>query len=253
MLPGMFDADVKTLDSMVTDGGRFRLRRRHLLTWLMVAVALFFAGVALGESDSVGAAEADGVLFGAYAQPRGAESDIDAVRALERKLGSTLPLVRDFARWDSNLDNRFSNWVVDGDRTIMISVKPKRRNGQEIGWRQIADAQPGSRIHDEMVRLARGVRALDGDVWFSFHHEPEAKDRQTFGTNSDFKAAWRALHAVFAAQGADVKWVWTMTSWSFEVNTSDRRSAGKWYPGDAYVDYLGADPLQLEPAVAATA
>jgi len=36
--------------------------------------------------------------------------------------------------------------------------------------------------------------------------------------------------------------VWTMTSWSFEVNTSDRRSAGKWYPGDGFVDYLGADP-----------
>jgi len=79
-------------------------------------------------------------------------------------------------------------------------------------------------------------------VWLAFHHEPEAKDRQTFGSNSDYKDAWRKIHTIFEQQGADVKWVWTMTSWSFEVSTSDRRSAGKWYPGDAYVDYLGADP-----------
>lgn len=225
-----------------TQGGRFRIRRIHLLSWLGIAIALFFAGVALGESDSVGAAEADGVLFGAYAQPRGGESAIGAVQSLESKLGSKLPIIRGFSRWDSNLDNRFNNWVVDGDRRLMLSVKPKRSNGQEINWRAIANARSGSTIHNEMVRLARGVKALDGEVWMTFHHEPEAKDRQSFGNNSDFKAAWRKIHDVFAAEGADVKWVWTMTSWSFEVNTADRRSAGKWYPGDAYVDFLGADP-----------
>ncbi len=51
---------------MATQGDRFHIRRSHLFTWLIVAVALFFAGVALGDSDSVGAAEADGV-FGADA------------------------------------------------------------------------------------------------------------------------------------------------------------------------------------------
>ncbi len=64
-----------------TEGDRFRIRRSHLFTWLGVAIALFFAGVALGESDSVGAVEADGVLFGMYAQPWGGQSEIGAVQA----------------------------------------------------------------------------------------------------------------------------------------------------------------------------
>jgi Glycosyl hydrolase family 26 len=32
-----------------------------------------------------------------------------------------------------------------------------------------------------------------------------------------------------------------MTDYSFWVSTSDRRRASRWYPGDAYIDHLGAD------------
>lgn len=238
----MYDAEIENRDEMTTPGGRMRLRLAHVLAWLGVAVGMFLAGAALGASDSVDAAEADGVLFGAYAQPRNGQSAKGAVQALEADLGSTLPIVRDFAKWDSNLDNPFTNWVVDGERRLMISVKPKRKNGQEIPWSQIAAAEPGSKIYDEMVRLAQGAKGLDGEIWMTFHHEPEAKDRQTFGNSAEYKAAWRKIHDVFAAEGVEAKWVWTMTSWSFEVASSDRRSAGKWYPGDPYVDYLGADP-----------
>ncbi|MFT7473344.1 MAG: hypothetical protein ACI81L_000259 [Verrucomicrobiales bacterium] len=214
----------------------------HMIAWLAVAVALFLASAAVGGSDSAEAAEADGVLFGAFAQLRGGESQIGAIQRLESDLGDKLPIIRSFSKWDSKMDNRLNNWVVDGDRRLMISVKPKRRNGQELTWRSIANAAPGSKIHNEMVTLARGTKNLNGEVWMTFHHEPEAKDRQSYGTYADFKAAWRKIHTVFEQQGADVKWVWTMTSWSFEVNAADRRSAGKWYPGDPYVDYLGADP-----------
>ena len=125
-------------------------------------------------------------------------------------------------------------------------------NGTEISWRSIANAKPGSRLHNEMVELARDVRNLDGDVWIAFHHEPEAGDRQAFGDNDDFKAAWRKIHGVFEQQNADAEWVWTMTAWSFRVNDSDRRAAEKWYPGDAYVDYLGADAYNWNQCRSAT-
>ncbi len=225
-----------------TESGRMSVRPTHIIAWLTVAAALFLSGVALGSSDGADAAPADGVYFGAYAKPRGNQTAIQATQQLESKLGSKLPLVRSFARWDTNVDNRFNNWAVDGDRRLMISVKPQRNNGQQVNWSAIANAKPGSQIHNEMVTLARRVKNLDGEVWMTFHHEPEAKDRISFGTNTDYKNAWRAFHTVFEQQNVSVKWVWTMTSWSFEVDTADRRSAGKWYPGDAYVDYLGADP-----------
>ena len=225
-----------------TMGDRYRVRPLHLISLVALAAVLFAASAVVGSLRNADAASADGVMFGAFAQPRGGESAIQAVQNLESDLGDKLPIVRDFSIWDSNLDNRFNNFVVDGDRRLMISIKPKRSNGTDISWPEIANARPGSRIHNEMVELAQDVKKLDGDVWIAFHHEPEAKDRQKFGESDDFIDAWRKIHTVFEEQGADVEWVWTMTSWSFEVNTSDRRSAGKWYPGDAYVDYLGADP-----------
>ena len=223
-------------------GTRVGRNLRVVIMTLAVAVGLFAAVSAVSGVESAEAQSADGVLFGAYAQPRGGETSIQAVQNLESSLGTRLPIVRSFQGWNDNLDNRFNNFAVDGGRRLMISIKPERNNGSEVSWRSIADARPGSTIHNEMVALANDVKQLDGEVWIAFHHEPEARDRQSFGNNEDFKAAWRAIHTVFEQQGADVQWVWTMTSWSFEVSTSDRRSAGKWYPGDSYVDMLGADP-----------
>ena len=103
-----------------TKSDRFRVRRVHLLSWLVMAATLFSASVAVGSFGAADAAESDGVMFGAFAQPRGNESTIQAVQSLENKLGAKLPIVRDFSRWDSNLDNRFNNWVVDGDRRLML-------------------------------------------------------------------------------------------------------------------------------------
>lgn len=230
--------------SSATEGDRFSVRRPHVIRGIFLTLALFMTSVAVGGSGALGA-DSNGVMFGAFASPRGSETQITAVTNLEKNLGTKLPLVRGFERWDSNINNRFNNWVVDGNRTLFLSIKAERKNGQDVTWRSIANAQPGSTIHNEMVELARDVRALDGEVWITFHHEPEAKTELAYGTNSDFKAAWRKFHNVFNQQGADVQWVWTMTSWSFEVDTADRRSAGKWYPGDDVVDYLGADPYNF--------
>lgn len=240
--PAMINEHVIPRSSLLNGGGRVVRRVRLVMTVLLVAAGLFVAASAIGGVDPAEAQTEDGVLFGAYAQPEGSQTAIQAMQSLESDLGTRLPIVRSFGDWDDNLDNRFNNWAVDGGRRLMISVAPQRNNGSQISWRAIANARPGSTIHNEMIALAQDVKSLDGEVWFSFHHEPEASTRTSFGDSGDFKAAWRAIHDVFRQQGADVEWVWTMTSWSFEVSTSDRRSAGKWYPGDSYVDMLGADP-----------
>ena len=219
--------------------GRIRLRWRHARAWLLLAVGLFVAGVAVSGGNAQAQGN-DGVIFGSFVKSDANQTQIEAYQELEGQLGTQLPIIREFARWEDNLDNGLNNWIVDGGRQIMLSIKPIRDNGTEIPWRSIANAQPGSQLHNEMVELARDVRNLDGDVWLAFHHEPEAGD-ESFGDSDDFKAAWRNIHGVFEQQNADAEWVWTMTAWSFRVNDSDPRAAEKWYPGDAYVDYLGAD------------
>ncbi len=67
MLPAMSSNRATNRALTTTQGDRFHIRRSHLFAWLGIAVALFFAGVALGDSDSVGAAEADGVAKAASA------------------------------------------------------------------------------------------------------------------------------------------------------------------------------------------
>ena len=53
-------------------------------------------------------------------------------------------------------------------------------------------------------------------------------------------AAFRHIVDVFRARGVpNVAFVWTMMAWT--MNPSSGRNAMDYYPGDAYVDYVGAD------------
>ena len=214
-----------------------------LLTATAIVASLAFASLpGLPGSSAADAATTNGVRFGSYVQPRNGDTTTEAVQQLEGSLGAEFPIIRGFHRWEQTLNNGFNNWVASSDRTLMISVKPLRANGDIVRWADIASARPGSQIHNEMIRLAREVAQLDGEVWFTFHHEPEAGPNIVYGTSSEYIDAWRAMHRVFGQEGASVQWVWAMTSFGFDVDESDRRYAGAWYPGDAYVDFLGADP-----------
>ena len=189
------------------------------------------------------AANGAGVLIGAYPSPRGVETTQQAVERLERDLGSTLPVLRDYSSFGKRLDNPYHKWAIGGGRRLFLSFTAKRDNGTKVLWRDIANAPAGSPLHNELVAMADSAKALGSPLILAFHHEPESKANLNYGTSADFIAAWRKVVTVFRSRGVtNAKWVWTMTSWAYEVTTTDRRSAAKWYPGDAYVDYLGADP-----------
>jgi hypothetical protein len=52
-----------------------------------------------------------------------------------------------------------------------------------------------------------------------------------------FVAAWQHIHAIFKQQGADnVIWVWTVN-----IEAGGAAWPGSYYPGDAYVDWIGVD------------
>ncbi len=186
----------------------------------------------------------NGVAFGAYAAPIDGLTNQTAIEELEDQLGVTLPMVRTFGDWDDAIgqDKPLHRWIRDGDRELMASIKPKRENGEEVLWRDIANAQPGSKIYNEMVALAQGVKNYGDPMILGFHHEPEHANNQRFGDSDDYKAAFRKLHDVLVSQGAtNVQFAWIMTAWSFEVgdiHPDDRRVADRWYPGDDIVDYI---------------
>jgi hypothetical protein len=109
-------------------------------------------------------------------------------------------------------------------------------------WRQVANAQPGSTLYNDIVRWAQTIKARGGTVMVAYNHEPEAAAGGYRGTAAEFIAAWRRVVTIFNQQGAtNVEWTLQMTAYAFRVNTGDARHISRWYPGDAWVDNVGAD------------
>ena len=213
---------------------RHQLKRR-LIVLLSAVVVL------VGASAGSAVGGEDGVLFGAYSGPRTGESEQAAVLRMERDVGRELDVVREFVQWDERFDS-YLTWLQQSERTVILSVKSNRLNGTVIPWADIANAQPGSTLHNEMVAWADRMKAWAKPVYFAFNHEPEAGINRSKGTATDYINAFRALRQVFRDRGVtNTKFIWIMTDYAFFVGPQDRRDAAKWYPGDAYVDAMGAD------------
>ena len=215
-----------------------------LVALVAMSMVLWVAVDSTSEADAL----SNGVAFGAFVKPVNGQTNITAIQNLERQLGAELPVIRAFSNWDDNIgaDHNLHRWVKDNDRDLLVSIKAQRDNGAVIKWRDIANAQPGSTLYRDMQELASGVRRHGDSMTVIFHHEPEAGTNSAFGNNEDFKAAFRKLHNVFEAEGANnAQFAWVMTNWAFavgDIRPDDPRVADRWYPGDDVVDFIGADP-----------
>ncbi|MFC8042902.1 glycoside hydrolase family 26 protein [Nocardia sp. NPDC057353] len=87
--------------------------------------------------------------------------------------------------------------------------------------------------HDDHVRgWARALAPYR--VGLRFAHEFNGDWYPWSGAPEVYVAAWRRLHALFAAEEAAVWWIWA-------PNAPFERVPLEWYPGDGYVDVLGVD------------
>ena len=201
----------------------------------------------LGSTAAQAQGTNDAPIIGAYAQPIGNQTNIDAIIALEDTLGTKLPIVRAFEQWESSIgqDKPLHRFIRDGGRDLSVSIKPERRDGTEIPWRDIANARPGSRLYGEIQRMADGLSRFGAPVIFSFHHEAEGGRNRSFGTSDEFIAAYRNIHSIFESEGVNnVQYALILGEWSYEVgdfNPNDRRRAELWYPGDDVIDIIGSD------------
>ena len=110
------------------------------------------------------------------------------------------------------------------------------------------------RYDSYLSRYAAAVRALGAPVGLSFGNEMNGS-WNPWGYRhvppGVFVAAWRHIHQVFAAVGArKVIWVWTITH--IRDTPAERAIApglGPWWPGGAYVDWVGLDIYYVSPQV----
>ncbi len=182
------------------------------------------------------------ILWGAHASTRPGEDSQRAYQRVEASAGRKLAVARHFLLWDTVFPTTLETWLRDGDRQLMLSVNAKRLNGSRVSWRDIANATPGSPIYADMLRWTQRIRDFSSPVMLTLNHEPEASVNTGSGVDADYKAAWQAWVTLFRTQGvSNVTFVWIMTDYSFQVPSSDRRFAAKWYPGDAFVDAIAGD------------
>lgn len=203
-----------------------------------IAAAFTIVGLAtlLGLTDERAQA-ATGVDFGiAVTDDRN-----NLLEQTEAEIGREFDFVRLFNRWEDQFPSNNDLQVLQ-DRNAMVSVKPQRADGSRIPWADIAAAQPGDALYQEMVDWAQALEPYEDQIWITFHHEPEARANQVHGTDAEFIAAWQNFMTIMNAQGVDpLGRVWIMTDFSFQLPSSDRRQAAKWYPGDFWVDAIAAD------------
>jgi hypothetical protein len=207
-------------------------KRVLLLGVLVLSLAVTAAGLATpagaGPNDPT-------VLFGARPEP----GTQQGTTTLEGKIGRRLAAVRVYYNWDSPFPDTDVTWFKNNGYALLLSVKSERRNHTFVQWRDIANAQPGSALHNEIVTWANRIKSLGTHVYFTFNHEPETSLNSS-GQGADFIAAWRKVVTVFRGQGVtNADYLWIMTAYSFKAR--DRRRAVDWYPGEAYIDYMGAD------------
>jgi hypothetical protein len=197
---------------------------------------------ALPPQVSVAQADPQEILWGARVGRQADQSDLGALDDMETAVGRPFDVVRIFTSWERNWPDSYANRLAAEGQIPLLSVKPKRENGSVITWASIADAPLGSSLYRQIEGWATKVKNFPGPVYFTFHHEAEATVNLPYGTDAEFIAAWRRVVDVFRAEGVtNAKYLFIATDFSFWIPLTERRAAAKWYPGDPWVDAIGAD------------
>jgi len=153
--------------------------------------------------------------------------------ALEATVDEKMDIQAVFVGWKSN--GAFPTWMSG-------NVKAENKT-LVIFWEQygttLDDIIAGN--DDAYIReFAAASKTYGGPVILAPFHEMNGNWDPWDGNPTKLIAAWRKVHDVFMGQGVtNVKWGWAPNNRS-EPNTYENRFE-VYYPGDAYVDYVGVD------------
>ncbi len=178
------------------------------------------------------------VLVGA-AVPRSRVANLDA---LEGETGERLSIVRTFVRWETEFPDADHQQIIDAGYPIHLSIRPRREDGQNIAWADLATATDGDPLMAEIRAWAARIALLPPGSYVTFNHEPDTTDSAPNGDAADFVAAWRNVMPIWTESG--VTGAWVLTGGAFSGADEGLGVAGRadeWYPGDDVVDVIGAD------------
>lgn len=214
----------------------------------------------------VSSGEWEGCVIGMYPENgnvtlgRGDLYEVDDFEALvERKLGSVVW----FPTWDE--DFPMDACVQLHERGIIPhltwelfwpSKNPNNCSGTGAeGYTGFNDVLAGK--YDAYIdQFARDAKAFDQPVFMRFLHEFNGnwyvwsgnKNGQANGGAEKVIAVWRYVVDRFNAIGANkVQWLWVPHGPSTDLSTEAWNAVANYWPGDAYVDWIGLDGYNFYP------
>lgn len=164
----------------------------------------------------------------------GVSTDIGRIGVFEQAAGiSTHPAIYDQYTWP---DGPFAPTLANA--SSLPGTTPM------VSWNlPLADGTVLSGARDSYLRAqADAVRAFDRPVFV----RPDWEMNSTWYPQWDapqvppsaYIAAWRHVYDVFQTEGAvNAAFVWCVNTWP----GPNRTDVSAWYPGDAYVDWIGVD------------
>jgi hypothetical protein len=178
-----------------------------------------------------------GAYLGTYVKPRSGETPQHAITRVEAAIGRKFRIDHRYYQWDSTFPNSYDKWTWSRGRIPYVAWNARKKNGTITSWHSIANGSSDTLIR----KRAQAIKAWGHPMYLTFHHEPENDGK--FGSRSDFIAAFRHIVSIFRRQGVrNVAFVWTLMGSSFITGT-----AGAWYPGDSYVDFVAEYGVQEDP------
>jgi hypothetical protein len=232
-------------------------RRRRARRWAAITAAIVLAaGAAVGAvnyADGPPAARAGpvarqdgrialptstGSYLGLY--PDGVPSSYAGARAFTAATGVRPDVVVYYSGWLEPFKAAFASTASRSGAVPLVQINPDRVS---IG------AIAAGRYDKYLRTYAAAVRDYGHPVIVSFGHEMNG-DWYSWAAGhtspATFVAAWRHVVDVFRAAGTpNVTWLWTVNVFRSQAGVSSPRA---WWPGDAYVTWVGLDGYYYSPA-----
>ena len=193
----------------------------------------------------------DKILLGAFDNE--AKETFEPVIRLEDSLKTTFPLIHIYAAWGSKPEEKFPadevSEIIELGSIPVITWEPWLNDFNVEDFPN--PSHPDDRNKNGMQDVAKGLydpylkqwalaaKKTGKPIFLRLGHEMNDGYRYPWGPHNnapqDFIAAWQHVHDVFLKQGAkNIIWLWSPhPAYTFK----------EFYPGDAYVDYVGAGTL----------
>lgn len=180
------------------------------------------------------------VYFGTHF-PRAAQNRMPALMAAENTVGRRFDIDHVYYGWDTPFPAAYDKWTASQGRILFFSWTSRMATGRPVRWDEIAAGRQDAVIDARAAAIA----AFGRPVFVSFTHEPGAlvgDGGSKAGTEADYVSAWRHIVTRFRQQRTtNVSWVWVLSTYGFR----DSGTPDALYPGDDYIDWIGADGYNL--------